>query len=114
MTGIILLLVLFGLALLASFPLYLAVKLLGGKTSLVKTLFVNIVVAFVIVLIQGIFPIAGHILSFIIVTIIYMRFFKIGIIRALLLGIVEFLMIFICIALLSLFGLSILGITLFA
>jgi hypothetical protein len=94
---------------ISSLPLYFAVKVLGGKAGLLKVFLVNIIIAIVIPLILGYFGFSGGIvagiISFLLMLAVYVIFFKIGFIRALLAWLLQLVFIFLLLWLLAFFGL---------
>tara|TARA_Y100000310_G_C20487240_1_gene717455 strand:+ start:221 stop:562 length:342 start_codon:yes stop_codon:yes gene_type:complete len=72
-----------GLLLLSSLPLYFAVTLIGGKTSVMKILFLNFLM---VVVYLGLNLFLDHFIglaSFVILLFLYKYFFEIGFVRAL-------------------------------
>jgi len=69
---------------IASLPLYFAVKFLGGKTSILKVIGVHFIVAVVIAFIQFFINIFAGIITFIAMLWIYKEMFQLGWIRSLL------------------------------
>ncbi|MBN1175864.1 hypothetical protein JXA48_04435 [Candidatus Woesearchaeota archaeon] len=74
---------------LSALPLYFAVKLFGGKTKLWKTIIINILAGLVVLIINALFPLIGGIVAFVIILFMYMYFFRIGFLRAVLVWLLE-------------------------
>ena len=68
--------------LLAALPLYLAVKFLGGKTTLFKAAVVNLFVGIVVAIIHLLLPRWGILIGFIVLLWFYREFFKLKWIKA--------------------------------
>ncbi|MBU0979647.1 MAG: hypothetical protein KJ709_02485 [Nanoarchaeota archaeon] len=81
------------LAVVSALPLYLAVNILGKRTSLLKVFLVNILVAVVFASVQSWFLTWGWILGIIVLLLVYKVMFDIGWIRALLVWVVQMLFI---------------------
>ena len=88
-TNILLLFILF---LIASLPLYLAVKLLGGKTGILKAIFVNILAAIVVTIAQSLVS-WGNILGLVLLIWMYREFFRLKWIKALLVWILQIIIV---------------------
>jgi hypothetical protein len=67
---------------IASLPLYLAVKFLGGRTSILKVIGVHFIVAVVIAFIQFFINILAGLIAFIAMLWIYKEMFQLGWLRA--------------------------------
>jgi hypothetical protein len=78
---------------ISSFPLYLSVKFLGGKTTLLKTVLIALISGVIISAIQFRFATFGTILSFIILIWIYHESFKLQWWKALLAWLLQFVFI---------------------
>ncbi len=76
--------------LLSALPLYFSVKVMGGKTGLLKIIIVNIIVALVAFAIKMQFDTWGGVIAFILMILIYKYMFKIGWIRAILVWLLQF------------------------
>ena len=79
---IITLIILILLFIISAIPLYLAVKILGGKTNIVKTVFVMILAGIATAIISAIFPFGG-IIAFIVLIWIYHEMFRLKWLKAL-------------------------------
>ena len=90
---------------LTTLPLHLAVNLLGGRTSFLKTFLVILASAIIVIAITAFFP-WGGIIAFIVLIWIYSEMFHIGILRAFFVWIMQFVIIFILTFILALAGLS--------
>jgi hypothetical protein len=75
--------------LLGVFPLYIIVKLLGGKVSIIKALVIKVAAVVITLLLSMAFGIAGPIVVALILMVLYMVAFRIGIIRAFLAWLLE-------------------------
>lgn len=67
---------------LGVFPLYIIVKLLGGRVSLIKALVIKVAAVIITLLLSIAFGWVGPLLVAICLIILYMTAFRIGIIRA--------------------------------
>ena len=83
----------FIIILFSSIPLYLAARLLGGRTGIIKVIFVNFIAGIIIPLIKEKISFLGGIIAFIVLLLIYKVLFRVGWIRALLIWIVQFIII---------------------
>jgi len=77
--------------LLSAVPLYLAVKLLGGKTTLLKTAFITLVSGIIVVAIEQFFRIWGGLIAFIVLIWIYHEAFRLKWFKAFLAWILQFI-----------------------
>jgi hypothetical protein len=71
------------------FPLYIIVKLLGGRITLINALVIKVVAALLIFLVSLLFGVIGPLVVALILIGIYMLAFRIGIIRAFLAWLLE-------------------------
>ncbi len=80
MAAITTLLILIGTILIsfiiAALPLHLTVKLFGGKTSILKSIFVNIISGIIIAIINSMFSSTASIVAFFAIIFVYREFFK--------------------------------------
>ncbi len=90
---IALVVVAFGAIIISALPLYLAVKALGGKTSILKTFLINIIGGLAVSLVNYFFETWGGILAFIVLLFIYMWAFKLGPIRAFFAWLLQFVIV---------------------
>ena len=74
---------------LGIFPLYLIVKLLGGRVSLIKALVIKVAAVIITLLLSMAFGFIGPLVVAIFLIVLYMFAFRIGIIRALLAWLLE-------------------------
>jgi len=74
--NLVYLLIIFFVFLISALPLHLAVKFLGGRTTIIKTAFINILAAILVLVITSFFNVWGSIISFIAVAILYRESFK--------------------------------------
>ena len=96
-TTIILLLVL----IITSLPLYFSVKLLGGKTTLFIAMMVNLASGVLFFLISKTLP-YGMIIGFVVLLFVYGLSFRLGWIRALLVWLMQSVLLFIFVVVLTL------------
>jgi len=80
-TALVLIFTIVLLIILSSLPLYLAVKLLGGKTTIMRVFLTNIVVAVIISVLASILGL-GWVWLLILTVLLYSYIFSMGIIRA--------------------------------
>lgn len=93
---------------ISAIPLNLAVKLIGGKSSIIKVIFVNFLVAVASALLYQTFGLFAVIFSFLAMLLIYKIMFKIGWFRAFLAWILQFILVAIFVVVLLMFGVSLL------
>ncbi|MBW2971632.1 hypothetical protein KY359_01220 [Candidatus Woesearchaeota archaeon] len=74
---------------LGIFPLYIIVKLLGGRVSILKALVIKIAAVVITLLLSMAFGLVGPLLVAICLIVLYMFAFRIGIIRAFLAWLLE-------------------------
>lgn len=98
---------------ISSLPLFFAVNLLGGKTSILRTFLVMVVVGFATVIIQAIFNYWGTLIAWILLLFIFMDVFDLGFIRAIIVWILWILFTILFIYIFSIIGFSFLAISLF-
>jgi hypothetical protein len=91
---------------ITAIPLYLAVKLIGGKTSLIKVIFVNFLVGFLTTFLYETIGLWAAIVSFIAMLLVYKIAFRVGWIRAFLAWITQFILIAIFVVAGTLIGIS--------
>jgi len=70
------------LFILTVFPLYIIVKLLGGKVSLMKALVIKVAAVVITLLLSMAFGLVGPLLVAVCLIILYMAAFRMGVIRA--------------------------------
>ena len=94
---------------ISALPLYFAVRLMGGKTSLLKTVFVTLISGLIVSAVRAKFRIFGALIAFFILIWIYHEVFRLKWLKALIAWVLQFVVIaifyFIAIAL----GLALLG-----
>jgi len=95
------------LLVISALPLYLAVKILGGKASILKTIVVNILVGAVVWVINYLLNAWASIVAFILVIWIYREMFRLKWIKAFLAWILQFIIMAVLVFLVGLFGLSV-------
>jgi hypothetical protein len=88
--SLIVILVIFLAILISSLPLFLSVIVLGGRASILKVFFTNLLVAFIAVFAVEAFGL-GALAIVILSVLIYMVMFRLGIIRALFAWILQYL-----------------------
>jgi len=74
--------VLFFVLVISAVPLYVAVKLIGGKTTLLKVILVNIIIWIIALVLRTRFGILAGLLTFVAMLFIYSAMFKFGLFRA--------------------------------
>lgn len=74
---------------ISAIPLNIAVKLLGGDSSILKVIVVNLAVGFAALLLNSFFGVLGGLISFIAMLFIYKVAFDLGLIRAFLAWILQ-------------------------
>lgn len=84
------LLLILAMFILSALPLYFSVKLLGGRTGLFKVIFINLLVAFVALIIKFFFDSWGGLIAFVLMLWIYKDFFRLSWIKALLAWLLQF------------------------
>lgn len=95
--------------LVSAIPLNLAVKLLGGESSLLKVVLVNFVVAVIFVLSYMYFTVFAGLIAFILMLLVYKVMFDIGWIRAILAWLLQFVIaVILILILIAVFGLTLL------
>lgn len=68
--------------LLGAFPLYILVKLLGGRVSMIKALIVKVAAVVIVLLLSMAFGIIGPIITAVFLVIFYSLAFRMGLIRS--------------------------------
>jgi hypothetical protein len=96
---------------ISSLPLYLSVKFLGGKTSILKTVFISIAVGIIVTAIKSYFSTWGGLIAFFMMIWIYHEAFRLKWIKALLAWILQFVFVIIMYFIMSLILGTILGIS---
>ncbi len=104
---LVLLLITLAIFIISALPLYFAVKMLGGKATLLKILIINLIVALVSFMINFLFQTWGGLIAFILMIWIYKDFFKLGWLRALLAWLLQFVFAVIIVIILALLGVTI-------
>lgn len=95
LTGLIIIILIFVLAfIISALPLYFAVKFLGGKTSILKTIIINLLTGLVIAVVHYFFKTFGDIIAFILVIWIYHEMFRLKWIKAILAWLLQFVFLF--------------------
>ena len=88
-------LVIIGLLVISALPLFFAVKIMGGRTGILKVILVNVIVGIVAYYIHSHFAIWGTIAAFIALLFIYKIMFRIGFIKALIAWALQFVILFV-------------------
>ncbi|MCF7860801.1 hypothetical protein K9M79_01030 [Candidatus Woesearchaeota archaeon] len=96
---------------ISSLPLYLSVKFLGGKTSILKTVFISIITGFIVTAIKSYFSTWGGILAFVAMIWIYHEAFRLKWLKAILAWILQFVFVAIMYYVVTLILGTILGIS---
>jgi len=104
------LLVLILIFMLSALPLYFSVKVMGGKTTLLLVILVNLLVGLVTFIVKYLFDTWGGVFAFILMIGIYKEMFRIGLMRALLVWILQFAFAMF----LFMVAITVLGVTFFA
>lgn len=89
---------------LSAIPLNIAVKLLGGRSSIVKVIFANIVIAILGYFIQTEIGTFASLLTFIVMLFVYKVMFEMGWIRSFLAWLLQYVLILIFFIILGLAG----------
>jgi len=89
---------------ISSIPLWLALKFMGGKGSIIKVVLVNVIVGIVMGVLLETFQRFGFLIAFIIVLYIYKEMFRLGWIRALLAWLLQGVVVIVLILILRLIG----------
>lgn len=93
---------------ISALPLYFSVKLLGGKTGILKIILINLLVAFITLIVKYFFNSWGGLIAFILMIWIYKDFFRLSWLRALLAWLLQFVFaVIIVIVAILVFGISI-------
>jgi len=74
---------------LGIFPLYIIIKLLGGRVSMIKALVIKVAAVIITLLLSMAFGFIGPLVVAIVLIVLYMFAFRIGIIRAFLAWLLE-------------------------
>ena len=106
-TAIIALLVIISAFIISALPLYFAVKVMGGKTSLFKTIFINLISGLIVGAVKYVFKTWGALIAFIFLIWIYHESFRLKWFKAFFAWILQFVFVAIFyFILLALFGVS--------
>jgi hypothetical protein len=92
----------------SAIPLNLAVKMLGGKSSILKVIAANVIVGLIAIYLQANVGWYAGLLTFILMLFVYKILFAIGWLRALVAWLLQFLIIVIFIIALALIGVTLL------
>jgi hypothetical protein len=91
---------------ISSLPLYLAVKLLGGKASILSTFLVMLGTGFISILINLVFPIYGTIIAWLVLIWVFHDVFRLGWLRSIFAWIIWIIFIFVFLFIFSLIGIG--------
>lgn len=91
---------------ISSLPLYFAAKFLGGKTTIIKVILVNLLVAVITYIIDYLFETWSGLIAFVLMIWIYKDLFRIGWIKAVLVWLLQFVMALLLVLILTLAGIS--------
>lgn len=97
---------LFIILVISAIPLNLAVKLLGGKSGILKVIIANLAVAAIATFLDSTVGWYAGLLSFLLMLLVYKLLFNIGWVRALLAWLLQFVIIALFIVILALIGVS--------
>ena len=78
---------------ITALPLYFAVKVARGKTTLGKTILINIIAGLIVGLVHWILPVFGTVLALLVLLGLYAYFFRVGFLRALLIWFLEIILV---------------------
>lgn len=107
-TILLLFIILLAIAIISAIPLFLAMKILGGRGGIFRVIFVNLLVALVTFLVKYYFQSwLGGLFAFILMIWIYKDFFRLGWLRALLAWLLQFVVVFLLVLLLGLVGITV-------
>ena len=104
-TLIITLLILIAIIIISALPLHLAVKLLGGRTNIIKSFLITFATAILSAVVIAIFP-WGGIIAFFLLIWIYHEIFRLKWYKAILAWILQIVFIILITFILILFGIS--------
>lgn len=102
---IISLLVLFLIIIISALPLHIAVKLMNGRTHLLKTILVMFITSLIITIISTLIPF-GAILAFIILIWLYREIFRLKWYKAFIVWLLQIIFISILVFIVSIVGIS--------
>jgi len=91
---------------ISALPLYLAVKMLGGKTTIFKTILVNILGGIIVYLVNHFFTTWGGLIAFILLIWFYREMFRLKWFKALLAWLLQLIFMAILYAILAFLGLA--------
>jgi hypothetical protein len=91
---------------LGIFPLYIIVKLLGGRVSMMRALLIKVAAVVITLLLSMVFGVIGPLFVAIVLIMLYMFAFRIGIIRAFLTWLLEGVVLAALIFALNVFGIA--------
>jgi hypothetical protein len=90
---------------ISAIPLNIAVKLMGGRSSILKVIFANLIYAIILFFLELYFNV-WTIISFILMIFVYKIMFEMGWIRTILAWVLQLVIIAIIVVILGLFGIS--------
>ncbi len=94
------------LIIFSTLPLYVSVKILGGKASLLKTFLVMLIIAIVSAVLKSFLPSLGTLIAWIVLIWIFHEIFRLKYYKAIIVWILWIFFVFILTFILSLFGLE--------
>ncbi|MEC8221160.1 MAG: hypothetical protein VX028_03735, partial [Nanoarchaeota archaeon] len=94
------------LIIFSTLPLYVSVKILGGKTSLLKTFLVMLIIAIVSAVLKLFLPNLGTLIAWVVLIWIFHEIFRLKYYKAIIVWILWIFFVFILTFILSLFGLE--------
>ena len=112
-TTIIKILFSIGLFIISALPLYFSVKLLKGKTTLLKTIIVTFLSGIIVTAIENFFQWFGGLIAFIILIWIYHEVFRLKWWKALVAWFLQFVFILLFYIFFAIFFASIIGVSMF-
>lgn len=89
---------------ISAIPLNIAVKMLGGRSSLIKVIFANFLIAILSYLIQHYIGFFVGFFSFIVMLFVYKKMFRMGWLRTLIAWLLQYILIAIFLVILALIG----------
>ena len=75
---------------ISALPLHLAVKILNGKTNIIKTILTMVLAGFIVAIVRSVVGIFGGLVAFIVLIWVYRISFQVGWVRAILIWLLQF------------------------
>ena len=91
---------------ISALPLHFAVKILGGKSTIIKVIVVNVLVSIIIGITNSYFGLIAGFVFFLILIVIYKLLFKMGFIRVILAWLLQSVIALLLIFIAGIFGIS--------